>query len=316
MSRKPASFSVIVTCYNYKNFVAEAVDGALAQTRAAAQIIVVDDGSTDGSIELLRERYGGDARVTLLFGENGGQLAAFQRGTAVATGDVLCYLDADDRWLPDYLQKIGAVYDARPDIDFVFTDVQLFGSTSKRVGYADGPLDFGYTIISTYLLAHWYGSPTSAVSLRAVLARRCLDLPENFRQIWRISADNCLVYGAGVLGGRKYYLPTGSVEYRVHGNNGWYTRRSDDSEYVNHMRSMGLCEFYGRSVGLTASCVEMSDREWLTKPTPTMAEARRYIKLVRRTRGSWFKRRRRVKAIRERAEAFAGKAPSETLKSY
>ena len=74
------TFSVIVTCYNYRDFVEEAVDSALAQTRAAAQVIVVDDGSTDGSSELLRARYGDDPRVTLLFGENGGQLAAFQRG--------------------------------------------------------------------------------------------------------------------------------------------------------------------------------------------------------------------------------------------
>ena len=175
------TFSVIVTCYNYRDFVEEAVDSALAQTRAAAQVIVVDDGSTDGSSELLRARYGDDPRVTLLFGENGGQLAAFQRGAAVASGDVLCFLDADDRWLPTHLEQIGALYDERRDVDFVFTDVQLFGDDQRLLAYADRALDLGYTVIGTCALAHWYGAPTSALSLRRHMALRCLDLPHGFR---------------------------------------------------------------------------------------------------------------------------------------
>jgi glycosyltransferase involved in cell wall biosynthesis len=198
------SFSVLVTCYNYKAFVEEAVDSALAQTRAALQVIVVDDGSTDGCTELLQARYGNDPRVTLLCGENGGQLVAFQRGVAAATGEVLCFLDADDRWAPDYLEKIGAVYDARRDVGFVFSDIALFGNEERVVGYAAGPLDLGYTAISTYVLTYWYGAPTSALSLRADYARRCLDLPADYAKTWRLSADNCLVYGASLLGARKY----------------------------------------------------------------------------------------------------------------
>ena len=134
-------FAVVVTNYNYRAFVEEAVDSALAQTRPAAQVIVVDDGSTDGSPELLRARYAGDPRVTLLIGENGGQLAAFQRGAAAVDTDVVCFLDADDRWAPDYLEKIGRLYDERRDVDCVFTDVQLFGEETRRLTYADRAFD-------------------------------------------------------------------------------------------------------------------------------------------------------------------------------
>lgn len=293
----PATFSVIVTCYNYRDFVEEAVDSALAQTRAPAQVIVVDDGSTDGSGELLRARYGDDPRVTLLFGENGGQLAAFQRGAAVATGDVLCFLDADDRWLPTHLEQVGALYDTRRDIDFVFTDVQLFGDDQRRLAYADRALDLGYTVISTHALAHWYGAPTSAITLRRPMALRCLDLPEDFRAIWRISADNCLVFGAGVFGGRKYFLPTGTMQYRIHGNNGWWSKRTPTSDYFNRLRSQGLIAHYMRTARISPECVELAKHEFRTKPEPTLRDARRYARIAMRRRGSWLKNTGRALSI-------------------
>ena len=133
MSIPATTFSVVITSYNYLQFVVEAVESALAQTRPAAQVIVVDDGSSDGSPAMLQQRYGADPRVTLLFGENEGQLAAFQRGTAAASGDVVCFLDADDRWKPQYLEKIGAVYDARRDVDFVFSDLRTFGIDNQDI---------------------------------------------------------------------------------------------------------------------------------------------------------------------------------------
>jgi glycosyltransferase involved in cell wall biosynthesis len=310
-TKPPVTFSVVVTCYNYRAFVAEAVDSALAQTRAAAQVLVVDDGSTDGSTELLRERYGNDPRVTLLTGPNGGQLFAFQRGVGAATGDVVCFLDADDRWAPDYLEKIGALYDARADIDFVFTDTQLFGDDTRLLSYADRPLDLGYTIISTYMIGHWYGAPTSAISLRARWARACVDLPDDFRPTWRISADNCLVFGTSVLGGRKYFLPTGSVGYRIHGNNGWFSQRSVASDYLNKMRSRGLIRHYGKAMGLDETCVELTKYEFRTKPEPTMREARRYARLVMLRKASWLKNANRAIAILGRVWRNRADAPVE-----
>ena len=276
------SFSVIVTCYNYKAFVEEAVESVLAQTRAPAQVIVVDDGSTDGCTQLLAERYGQDPRVTLLSGPNGGQLVAFQRGVAEATGDVLCFLDADDRWEPEFLAKVGKVYDERPDVGFVFSDITLFGNEARRIGYADHAVDLGHTAIATYALTHWYGAPTSAITLRAHFARRSLDLPPELARTWRLSADNCLVYGASVFGARKYFLPTGCVGYRIHGNNGWWSNRSSTANYLNRLSSRGLIAHYARTAGIDDSCLELAKQEFRTKPNPCGAERRRYIGLAMR----------------------------------
>jgi glycosyltransferase involved in cell wall biosynthesis len=299
VSAAPA-FSVVVTSYNYRDFVAEAVDGALAQTHAPLEVIVVDDGSTDGSPDYLRERYGSDPRVELLCGENGGQLAAFQCGLAAAKGDVVCFLDADDRWGPDYLRQVGEVFAARRDVDFVFSDVRLVGNESGVQGYAKAATDLGHTVLGTWVFARWYGAPTSALALRRGLAGRVLDLPPEFTANWRISADNCLVFGASILGARKYFLPTGSVDYRIHGRNGWWHEQARMREFPAQFRSRCLINFYAQRMHLDAHALDLARAEFKTRERPDWAEARRYAGIAMRGPSPWWKRAERALSILRR----------------
>lgn len=287
------SFAVVITSYNYRKFVIEAVESALVQQRKPLQVIVVDDGSTDGSDTLLREHYATDSRVTLICGSNAGQLAAFQRGMQEVQAEVTCFLDSDDRWAADYLERLGALYDTRKDIDFVFTDMQHFDQQDRLEGFHPTAVDLGYTAISTWQLTFWYGAPTSAVSMRTSWARRVLDLPDHFRETWRTSPDNCLVYGASVLGAHKYYLPTGSVDYRIHGNNAWLSNRSPKQAYRNLLHTRRLIGHYAQVAGIDESCasIELCKLEYKTKPAPPWAETRRYFRLVmmRRVWPPWRK---------------------------
>lgn len=293
------TFAVIVTSYNYRAFVCEAIDSALAQARPASRVIVVDDGSTDGTPELLRERYGHDPRVALLCGENGGQLVAFQRGVAAAEADVLCFLDADDLWKPDYLSRLGEAYDARGDVGFVFTDIELFGDEARRVGYARRPLDLGYTAVATYALCAWYGAPTSALSMRAPWAARALDLPQAALSKWKLSADNCLVYGASVLGARKLFLPTGQVRYRIHGRNGWWSNRGPAASYLNRLHSRALISHYAQVAGIDRACLDLAKLEYLTGDRD-WAEARRYARVAMRSEAGPVRRLEQALAILRR----------------
>jgi glycosyltransferase involved in cell wall biosynthesis len=297
MSQPATSFAVIVTSYNYRDFVIEAVQSALAQSRKPVQVIVVDDGSTDGSDVLLREHFENDDRVRLIFGSNGGQLEAFQRGVARVEADVVCFLDSDDRWAQDYLARLGELYDQRRDVDFVFTDMKHFGEENKVVGFHRHAVDLGYTAVITYALTRWYGAPTSALSMRESWAKKVLDVPDSFRDTWRLSADNCLVFGASVLGARKYYLPTGCVDYRIHGKNGWWSNRSATLAYTHRLRSRGLIGHYARVAGLDESCIELSKLEYKTKPDPLWAETKRYAALAMRGRAPWWKRVEHMLAI-------------------
>lgn len=284
------TFAVVITNYNYKAFVVEAVESVLAQTRAATQIIVVDDGSKDGSRDLLQEKYGSDVRIDLVFCENGGQLAAFQRGVSLISSSVTCFLDADDRWGPTYLEDIADVYDNRTDVGFVFSDIRLFGNEEGRLQFSADEMDLGYTAVSTYALTFWYGAPTSALSMRTAIARWALSLPTDLAATWRLSADNCLVYGASLQGARKYYLPTGQVGYRIHGKNGWWSKRGNNEIYHNRLRSRGLIAHYARAAGLDDSCLELAKLEYRTKPRPDWGETRRYMEVCWRDRAAFFKK--------------------------
>jgi glycosyltransferase involved in cell wall biosynthesis len=301
---KPAgatTFAAVITSYNYRNFVVEAVESALAQHRKPVQVIVVDDGSTDGSDMLLRERYESDPRVTLVCRSNGGQLAAFQTGVDGVKADVVCFLDSDDRWSPDYLDRLGALYDERGDVDFVFSDMRHFDQEDRLVGFHPAAVDLGYTAVATYVLTLWYGAPTSAVSMRSSWAQRVLDLPDAFRETWRTSPDNCLVYGASVLGAHKYYLPTGCVDYRIHGKNAWLSNRSHMQSYRNLLHSRRLIAYYAQVAGIDDACcgIELCKLEYRTKPHPPWSETKRYFRLVmmRRVWPPWRKWERALSVL-------------------
>ena len=289
-NRLPGSLAVVITSYNYRRYVVDAIESVMSQTRAPRQVIVVDDGSTDGSAELLRARYAANPRVTLLCGPNTGQLGAFVRGVEHTDADILAFLDADDRWSDDYLARIGAVYDERRDVDFVFTNVSLFGDEHGVHGYSDRPIDLGYTALATWMTGWWYGEATSALSMRRQWAVRSLDLPSTFQQAWQLSGDNALVFGSSILGARKYFLPTASVQYRVHGANGWWHSRERERHFESRFRARSLINHYAREMAMDGRTMELVKQEFLSKPDPSRDEAIRYARMALRS-GVWLPQR-------------------------
>ena len=116
------SISVIITAYNREAYLAEAIESVLAQTRPAAEIIVVDDGSTDRTGEIARSY----PQVTYVAQENQGIGGARNTGVARATGDLLAVLDSDDAWTPRKLELQAAALELHPELDFVFCHMKPF----------------------------------------------------------------------------------------------------------------------------------------------------------------------------------------------
>lgn len=105
MSQAEPSVSVLITCHNYEAYVAQAIDSVLAQTRPADEIIVIDDGSSDGSVDVIKA-YGD--KVRLLVQPNKGQIAATNHVYAQSSGDIVMFLDADDLLAPQAIADVVA----------------------------------------------------------------------------------------------------------------------------------------------------------------------------------------------------------------
>lgn len=135
--------SAIITGYNYANFLPDAIESVLGQTRIPDEIIVVDDGSTDHTAEVVA-RYV-DRGVRYVYRENGGAGAARNTGIRESKGDWIAFLDGDDRWLPDKLAVQLAHAERNPTVGLVTgSERQVFASGGepydvrrKPVGAAD-----------------------------------------------------------------------------------------------------------------------------------------------------------------------------------
>jgi glycosyltransferase involved in cell wall biosynthesis len=121
--------SCIVPVYNGEAYLGEALDSILAQTWRPLEIIVVNDGSRDGSAAVA-EAYGAVVRV--IEQANAGCAAARNAGLAAATGEFVAFLDADDFWHPEKLDRQMARFEARPDLDYTVTHVQNFWQDDVR----------------------------------------------------------------------------------------------------------------------------------------------------------------------------------------
>jgi len=123
--------SVIIPTYNRSQLVKEACQSVLRQTFADFEVIVVDDGSTDGTSSVIRQIE--DSRVKYLYKDNGGQSSARNLGLVSATGEYVAFLDSDDLWPPRYLATLAAQLGANKEYGAAYTRViELRPDGTKR----------------------------------------------------------------------------------------------------------------------------------------------------------------------------------------
>lgn len=208
--------SIVINNYNYRRFLNQSIDSALAQTYPHVEVVVADDASTDGSQELIRA-YGGRI-VAVLQERNGGQGAAMNAGAAACKGDLIIFLDADDYLYPTAAQAVVDAY--RPDAALIQYRLHLVGERGQVIDLYPRPeLRFDTGDVRKKLLdvGRFEGTVTSGQAFvrRALLA--VLPIPV---ETFRISADGYL------LSAVPFYGDVVSIEqpqgaYRVHGSNLW-----------------------------------------------------------------------------------------------
>jgi len=122
--------SVVIPTYNRERYIAEAIDSVLAQTYTNVQIIVIDDGSTDNTRQVV-EKYAAD--VQYVWQQNSERGASRNRGLALAKGDFISFLDSDDVWLPGKLESEVSYLIEHPKVGLVCSDVVVVDANGVEI---------------------------------------------------------------------------------------------------------------------------------------------------------------------------------------
>lgn len=153
--------SALIPTYNRRRHIFRAIDSILGQTVPVNEILVVDDGSTDGSAEAILDRYG--HKVHLVRQENTGVSGARLRAIQEASGEWIAFLDSDDEWLPnrnrDFLEALAHI---PPDVAWIFGDMQLITHEGRSVTFfhkeglslSDSPSTFRDALTILYPVQH------------------------------------------------------------------------------------------------------------------------------------------------------------------
>lgn len=128
-----AKVSVVMTCYKYAHFLPFAMDSVLGQTYRNVELIMINDGSPDNTDEVM-QRYLSDPRVVYIKQENAGQTVAKNVGIKAATGEFIAFLDADDIWHPQKLEKQLPLLE-NPEIGIVYSTMDFINEQGEKIPY-------------------------------------------------------------------------------------------------------------------------------------------------------------------------------------
>jgi glycosyltransferase involved in cell wall biosynthesis len=244
--------SIVINNYNYDCFLSTAIDSALSQSYPNIEVVVVDDGSTDNSREVISS-YGD--RIIPVLKSNAGQASSYNEGFKASHGEIICFLDADDTFHPEKVEKIVDLFyqnnllglpiiffNAFEAVDEKAAPVE--GVTTKSIypdwsalaairgdQYTGGEHYFFngeinkvctpeqvYKFASKYRHIPYIGMPSSNMSISRVLATQVFPLPVNS---FKTCADSFVGRVAAILG-TVYSTDLTLTQYRIHGSNAWF----------------------------------------------------------------------------------------------
>jgi len=215
------TISVIIPVYNGERYLSEAIESTLSQTFLPIEVIVVDDGSTDSSAKVAK-RFG--KSVQYVFQSNNGTGVARNQGINLATGDFFAFIDQDDLWVEDKLDRQMSVFTAYPEAEMVFGHVQQFHSPElkehiKQKIYCPARLMPGY-------------SPSAMLIKRSAFFRVGL-----FETRWKIGEWANWYVRAMELGLKKIMLPDLVTLRRLHERNKGFYQSKEVNEYAKILKA-------------------------------------------------------------------------------
>ncbi len=216
--------SIVIPVYNCESYLSEAIDSVLSQDYPRIELIVLDDGSTDASRSVM-ESYPESAFIRESHA-NMGQSATLNKGWAMAKGDILSYLSADDALLPDAIAEAVAQLKANPDAVMVYGDYQLMDSGSNTTKHVIAP-DFSYREMVRDIVVQ----PGPGVFFR----RECFDKLGGWDVSLRQTPDYEYWLRLALLG-RFLHIPLELARFRVHeASQSFHSPTIEKSDEVIHV---------------------------------------------------------------------------------
>jgi protein involved in polysaccharide export with SLBB domain/GT2 family glycosyltransferase len=201
-------FSVVIPAFNVEAYIGDCLDSVLQQTEADFEVIVVDDGSTDSTATIV-QGYA-DPRVRLVQRSNGGLAVARNTGIASACGQLIAFLDADDRWLPAKLARHRAALEAAPGAGISYDWSAFIDVSGQRTGLSMNQARVEITC-DALLLKNYLGNGSTSVVRRSVLEEA-----GGFDEELRRFVDHELWVRLACTGQRFCLIPEVLTEYRIH----------------------------------------------------------------------------------------------------
>jgi glycosyltransferase involved in cell wall biosynthesis len=228
----PHLVSIIIDNYNYARFLPLAIESAVNQDYQPVEVIVVDDGSTDQSREIL-QGYAG--RLIPILKENGGQASAFNAGFASSQGEIVIFLDSDDVLHPQTVSRIVAAFDSQPAPVRVSYRMRVVDGEGRWTGqmrphqHLSVPSgDLRKEVMSFSFDIPWL--PTSGNAFSRRVLEQVFPVPE---QDYRILADYYLSHLVPLFG-PVVFLDEVLADYRIHGGNSYDINQSQIN--LDHLR--------------------------------------------------------------------------------
>jgi len=208
---QPGLVSIIIPCYNARRFLVEALESAFAQSYPYTEIIVVDDGSSDGTAELIHAYAD---RVRAEFGPNRGASAARNRGTALACGEFIQYLDADDLLPPDAVaRRVAALQETGSDV--AYSDWEKLFETQPGIfevcEHFARRIEDVHPVLEIALMSNFW-APPAALTFRHTIVEKI----GGWKEWLPILEDTRFLQDAALVGGKFVCVPGVGARYRVH----------------------------------------------------------------------------------------------------
>jgi len=212
--------SCVIPVYNGERYLAEAIASVLAQTYRPIELIVVDDGSTDGSAEVARSFY----QVRYFYRPHRGLGAARNQGVGLARGSFFAFLDADDVWLPDKLTLQMAAFEGDPGLDVVFGYTEQFHSPDLSAEQRARTVGAGLVM-------------PGCVAGTMLIRRESFFHVGSFATHWRVAEFVDWYARAMERGLRSLILPGVVMKRRLHAANLGVRRRDARGDYVRVLKA-------------------------------------------------------------------------------